>query len=50
MMTIDEEIRDKKLQYYINRVHQKHQLYDQIKLINMNISQVKKCCLLIIEK
>ena len=46
-MTIDDMIRDEKLQYDINREVIKHQLYRQVKLINMNILQTKQYCLLI---
>ena len=44
-MTIDDKIRDEKLQYDTNREAadiSKHQHYHQVKLINMNILQVKK--------
>ena len=40
-MTIDDEIKNKKLQYGINREAEKYQHYVQVKLINMNILQVK---------
>ena len=49
-MTIDDKIRDEKLQYDTNREAadiSKHQHYHQVKLINMNILQVKKYYLLI---
>ena len=49
MMTIDDKIRDEKLQYDINRKAAKYQLYHQEKLINMNVLQVKKYYLLIKE-
>ena len=49
-MAIDDKNRDEKLQYDINREAAKYQHYHQVKLINMNILQVKKYCLLIIEK
>ena len=39
-----------KLQYNINRGAQKYQLYHQVKLISMNILQVKKYCHLINSK
>ena len=42
-MTIDEKIRDEKLQYDIIEKKQKYQHYHQEKLINMNILLVKKC-------
>ena len=42
-MTINDQIRDEKLQYNINREakYQKYQLYHQVKFINMNILPVK---------
>ena len=48
-MTIDDKIRDEKLQYNINREekHQKYQHYHKVKLINMNSLQMKKYCHLI---
>ena len=46
-MTIDCLVRDEKLQYDINREAAKFQLYHQVNLINMNILQVNKNCLLI---
>ena len=46
-MTIDDKIRDEKLQYDINREAAKVQHYHIEKLINMNILQVKKQYLLI---
>ena len=49
-MTIDEEIRDEKLQYDIKEKQQKYQLYHQVKLMNVNILQVKKYYLLVIKK
>ena len=36
-MTIDDQIRDEKLQYVINREAAKYQSYHQAKLINMDI-------------
>ena len=39
-MTIDDKIRDEKLQYDIKQ--QKYQHYHQVKLINMNILHAKK--------
>ena len=41
-MTIDDEIRDEKIQYDINREAAKNQHCHQKKLINMNFLQVKK--------
>ena len=49
-MTIDDQIKDEKLQYDINREFPKHQPYHQAKLMNMNILQVKKYYLLIKNK
>ena len=40
-MTINDQIRDEKLWYDIDREAAKYQLYHQIKFINMNISLVK---------
>ena len=40
-MTIDDKIRDEKVQYDINRETAKYQLYHQVKLRNMNFLQVK---------
>ena len=40
-MTIEDQIKDEKLQYDINRLR-KYQLYHQVKLINMNTLLVKK--------
>ena len=40
-MTIDDKIRNEKLEYEINREAAKIYIYHQVKLINMNISQVK---------
>ena len=49
-MTTDDKIRDEKLQYENNReVAKISALSYQLKLINMNILQVKKYCLLIKE-
>ena len=46
-MTTDDNIRNEKLQFDINREkQQKYQRYRQVKLINMKISQVKKYYLL----
>ena len=41
-MTIDDKIRDEKLQYDITEEQQKIQHYLQVKLINMHILRVKK--------
>ena len=41
-MTIQDKIKDKKLQYDINREAAKYQLYRQAKLISMNILLVKR--------
>ena len=41
-MTIDDGIRDKNLQYDINREAAKISAYYRVQLINMNILQVKK--------
>ena len=49
-MTIDDKIRDEKLQYDINKEPSKISALSSGKLINMNILQVKKYCLLIKEK
>ena len=40
-MTINEQIRDEKLQYDLIEKQLKYQLYDQVKFINMNILLVK---------
>ena len=45
-MTIDDKIRDEKFQYDINKEAEKHKHYYWEKLINMNILQVNKYCLL----
>ena len=43
-MTIDDKIRDEKLQCDINRQAAKnYHHYHQVNLINMSILQVKKC-------
>ena len=39
---IDDKTKDEKLQDSINREAGKYQLYNEVKLINMNILQVKK--------
>ena len=50
-MTIDDDIRDEKLQYDINREAAKqYQHYHEEELINMNILQVKKYFLLMNEE
>ena len=46
-MTIDDQIRDEKLQYDVNRIYLR---YHQVKLLSMNILQVKKYFLLIKKK
>ena len=46
-MTIDDKISDEKLRYDINREAANYQHYYLQKLINMNILQMKKYCLLI---
>ena len=46
----DDQIKDEKLQYDINREAAKISSYHQAKLINMNILQVKKYYLLIKSK
>ena len=43
-MTIDDQVRDEKLQYDINReAAKKNKHYHLEKLINVNIFQVRKC-------
>ena len=50
-MTIDNQIKDEKLQYNINKKLQKHQSYHQKKLITKkNMLQAKRYCLLIKNK
>ena len=49
-MTIEDQIRDEKLQYDIHREAAKYRLYHQVKLISMNILLVKKYCHLINSK
>ena len=49
-MTIDNKIRDEKLQYDIKEKQEKYQLYHLEILINMNILQMKKQYLLIKEE
>ena len=41
-MTIDDKIKDKKLQLILTEKQQKCQYYHWVKLISMNILQVKK--------
>ena len=49
-MTLEDQIRDEKLQYDINRKAAKYQLYHHVKSISMNISLVKIYCHLINNK
>ena len=49
-MIIEDNISDEKIQYDVNREDQKYQRYQQLKLINMNILQVKKKYLLTKDK
>ena len=49
-MVIEDNISDEKIQYDVNREDQKYQRYQQLKLINMNILQVKKKYLLTKDK
>ena len=49
-MSIDDKIRDEKLQYDISREAAKISAVSSGKLINMNILQVKKYCLGIKDK
>ena len=49
-MTIDDQIKDEKLQYDINREAAKILASLSGKLINMNIFQVKRCYLIIKNK
>ena len=49
-MTIQDQIRDKKYNMILKEKLQKYQLYHQVKLISMNILQVKKYYLLIKSK
>ena len=49
-MTLEDQVRDEKLQYDIKERLQKYQLYHQVKLISMNILLVKKYCHLINSK
>ena len=47
IMTIDDKIRYEKLQIILTEKQQKYQHYYQVRLINMNVLQEKKYCLLI---
>ena len=49
-MTIEDQIRDDKLQYDINKEIAKISALYQVKLIRMNILLVKRYCHLIINK
>ena len=49
-MEIDDKIRNEKLQYDVNRKVAKHHHYHKVKLINMNILQVKKYYVLLKEE
>ena len=49
-MTNDDQIKDEKLQYNINREAAKYRPYHKAKLISLNILQVKKYYLLIKNK
>ena len=49
-MVIEDNNSDEKIQYDVNREDQKYQRYQQLKLINMNILQVKKKYLLTKDK
>ena len=49
-MTLEDQIRDEKLQYDINREAAKISAYHQAKLISMNILLVKRYCHLISSK
>ena len=42
-MTIDDKIKDEKYNTILTEKQQKYQYYYQVKLINMNFLQVKKC-------
>ena len=46
-MTIEDQIKDEKLQMILIERIQKYRLYHQVKLISMNILLVKKYCHLI---
>ena len=41
-MSIDDNIKDEKLQYELTENQQKNQYHHQVKLINLNILHVKK--------
>ena len=41
-MILKDDIRDEKLQHYINRETANYQFYHQVKLIKINMLQVKK--------
>ena len=49
-MTIEDQIKDEKVQYDINERPQKIQLYHRVKLISTNILPVKRYCHLINNK
>ena len=49
-MTINDKIRDENCDTILTEKLQNYQFYNQVKLINMNILQVKKYCLLIKSK
>ena len=49
-MKIYDKFRDEKLKYDINRREGKYEIEDQVKLICINILQVKKYCRLIKEE
>ena len=49
-MSIEDQIRDEKLQYDIHREDAKYQLHHQAKLICLNILLVKKYCHIINNK
>ena len=49
-MTIEDQIKDEKPQYDINREAAKISAYHQVKLISMNILPVKRCYHLINNK
>ena len=49
-MTIDDKARDEKCNLILTEKQQKYQLYHLEKLMNINILQVKKYCLLIKDK
>ena len=46
-MTIDDKISDENFKIILKEKQQKYQHYHQVKLIKMNMLQVKKCFLLI---